>query len=343
MTILQRRVGYLAFLLSIGALTSATADDGPLAAPSGNPNILPADSRLEMLWNAGEFTEGVAVAPDGAIVFSDIPMVNPGQVYRFDPEQGTVDSICSDSGKSNGLMYTRDGRLIAACGANDGLRALCEIKPDGEVVELVSEFEGHRFNAPNDLVIHPEGWVYFSDPFYVGAEERELDHMSVYRVDLESGDVVRATTTVSKPNGLILSPDARTLYVAETNNGVANLADPEAKPEGVVMRLLAFDVADDGSLSGERELVNFGQETGIDGMTMDLEGHIYAAVRSEFLFGIAVFSDAGEELAFIPTRDLPTNCCFGSGDDVTTLYVTAGGGLFRIRMGIPGFHPTGRD
>jgi gluconolactonase len=107
------------------------------------------------------------------------------------------------------------------------------------------------------------------------------------------------------------------------------------------MRLLAFDVSDDGSLSGERELVNFGEETGIDGMTMDVEGHIYAAVRSESRFGIAVFSDEGEELAFIPTRDLPTNCCFGKGDDATTLYVTAGGGLFRIRMGIAGFHPSG--
>ncbi len=341
MSRLQRLfIGVVVAVLLVSGNSTGVADDAP-AEPSGDPSVLPADSRLEMLWNAGEFTEGVAVAPDGSIVFSDIPAVNPGKVYRFDPEQGTVDVLCPDSGKSNGLMYTRDGRLIAACGANDGLRALCEIMPDGEVVELVSEFGGHRFNAPNDLEIHPDGWVYFSDPFYVGDEERELDHMSVFRVDLDTGEVTRATTTVSKPNGLILSPDGRTLYVAETNNGVANLADPNAKPEGVVMRLLAFDVADDGTLSEQRMLVDFGEETGIDGMTMDVEGHIYAAVRSESRFGIAVFSNEGEELAFIPTRDLPTNCCFGIGDEATTLYVTAGGGLYRIRMGIAGFHPSG--
>ncbi len=307
---------------------------------SGDPSILPSDSRLEMLWNAGEFTEGVAVAPDGTIVFSDIPGTTPGKVYRFDPTAGTVDVLSHDSGKSNGLMYTRDGRLIACCGANDGLRALCEIKPDGEVVELVTDFEGHRFNAPNDLVIHPDGAVYFSDPFYVGSEQRELDHMSVYRVDLESGEVTRATTTISKPNGLIFSPDGHTLYVAETNNGVANPNDPNALAEGVVMRLHAFDVAEDGTLSGQRMLVDFGEETGIDGMTMDVEGHIYAAVRSQSRFGIAVFSDAGEELAFIPTPDLPTNCCFGVGDEAKTLFVTAGGGLYRIRMGVEGHHPS---
>lgn len=309
-------------------------------APTGSPAILPGGAALHLLWNGGEFTEGVAAGPDGRIYFSDIPRGDaPGKVYRYDPRTNQTAVYCADSGKSNGLMFDRQGRLIAACGANGGRRALCEITAEGTVRELVSTVEGKRFNSPNDLVIHPDGGIYFSDPRYVGAEPVELDHMSVFRFDPATGSVRRVTGDITKPNGVILSPDGKTLYVAETDNGRLNLAAP-GEPAPVRMTLNAFPVNADGSLGRKQLLVDFGAQTGIDGMTMDRTGHIYGALRREDRFGIAVFNPAGQEMAFIPTPELPTNCCFGIADQSSTLYITAGGGLYRITLNPQGYHPS---
>lgn len=311
----------------------------PLSA--NDTRIVPPGAQLEEVWNEGEFTEGVAVAPDGALFFSDIPHdASPGNVCRFDPKTGRTTVYCADSGKSNGLMFDRDGRLIAVCGANFGRQALCEITSDEKVRDLVREFEGKQFNSPNDLVIHPDGSIYFSDPRYLGPEPVELDHMSVYRFDPATGSLTQVTTDITKPNGVGLSPDAGTLYVAETNNQSLDVNSPA--PEGVPLRMTlnAFPIQEDGSLGERRVLVDFGQQLGVDGMTVDVEGHIYAAVRSAERFGIVVFSPEGTEVAYIPTPDLPTNCCFGRGSEATTLYVTAGTGLYRIGLGIPGYHPA---
>lgn len=297
--------------------------------------IVPRDSQLEQLWNEGEFTEGAARGPDGAIYFSDIPMEVVGKVYKFSPQTGKTTVHCPDSQKSNGLVFDQKGRLLAACGANHGARAICEITAKGEVKPLVQKFEGKLFNAPNDIDVHPRGWVYVTDPFYVGPEPLELDHMSVFLWKPEDGSVTRVTTDVTKPNGVAVSPDGKTLYVAETNNGKPLLGNSEFAAWR--MTLNAFPIKNDGTLGERRIIVDFGQDAGIDGMCLDAAGRIYAAVRNEKRFGVAVFDPAtGKELAFIVTPDLPTNCCFGSGDDRRTLYVTVGKGLYRIRLGVDG-------
>lgn len=311
------------------------------AAPSGDPAILSPEARLETLWEQGAFTEGVAVGPDGTIYFSDITDGSqPGRVLRFDPKSKETTVFAPDSGQSNGLMFDRDGRLIAACGANGGKRALCHITSDGQVHPIIERYKGNRFNAPNDLVIHPDGSIYFSDPRYVGPEPVELDHMSVYRYEPRSRSIRRVTTTITKPNGLVLSPDARTLYVAETNNGTPHIAEDGTPGLMKRMKLWAFEVRSDGTLGPARELADYGEMVGVDGMTVDRQGHVYAAVRSADRFGIRVYTPAGEEKAFIPTAELPTNCCFGIGEEAAMLYVTAGTGLYRIQLKIPGYHPA---
>ena len=318
---------------------AASADD---AKPTGDPAVLPAGGALEELWNEGSFTEGVAPAPDGTIYFSDIPFdeKTSGRVLRFDPKTGKTTVFCADSGKSNGLMFDFNGRLIAACGAMAGHRALVEFTPDGTAKILADRYDGKRLNSPNDLVIHPKGWIYFSDPRYAGDDPLELDHMSVYRYHPADGTLRRVTTDVEKPNGLILSPDARTLYVAETNNGTTEVrtAPPDLKPGR--MTLTTFPVKDDGSLGEKRVLVDFGGQTGIDGMAVDRDGRIYAAVQSKGRLGVRVYSPEGEELAHIPTPDHPTNCAFGTGDESKSLYITAGKGLHRIRLNVEGYEPT---
>ncbi|MFV0445834.1 MAG: SMP-30/gluconolactonase/LRE family protein [Planctomycetaceae bacterium] len=296
--------------------------------------VVPEDAHLEELWNEGEFTEGVAVAPDGMVYFSDIPDVAAGRVLKYNPQTDETSVHCADSGKSNGLAFDPQGRLIAACGANGGRRALCEITPVGNVRPLVERFEGHRFNSPNDLVIHPHGTIFFSDPRYVGAEPVELDHQSVYVFHPRlPSKLSRLDTGITKPNGVMLSPDRKTLYVAETDNGTLDGSQPPANGTPLRMTLNAYELNGDGPLRERRRvLVDFGQQLGIDGMTVDGQGRIYAAVRSNDRFGIRVYSPQGKELAHIATPSLPTNCGFGIGDDATSLYVTAGGGLYRLRL-----------
>lgn len=329
--------GRITWLILSVCLTSAALGE---EAPSGDPSIVPPGARLERLWNEGEFTEGVAVSKEGIVYFSDIAIEarNPGRIMKFDPATGKTAVHVADSGQSNGLFFDSRGRLIAACGANIGLRGLFEATPDGKMKPIVDRFEGKRFNAPNDLVIHPSGWIWFSDPRYVGKESLELDHMSVYRVDPD-GKVHRATTDIRKPNGLILSPDAKTLYVAETDNGSTGVEPAGTPPKSPRMTLNAFSIQADGSLGPKRVLVDFGAGTGTDGMTTDTAGHIYCAVRKEERHGIVVFSPEGKELAYIPTEPLPTNCTFGKGADASTLYVTAGTGLYRIKLKTTGYHP----
>ncbi|MCA9073638.1 MAG: SMP-30/gluconolactonase/LRE family protein [Planctomycetaceae bacterium] len=304
--------------------------------PSSAADIVPEGAEVEELWNEGEFTEGVAVAPDATIYFSDIPEVNKGRILKFDPATGQTTVFCADSGKSNGLMFDREGRLIAACGANVGHQALCEFMPDGSSKAIVGKFVGKVFNSPNDIVILPNGRIYFTDPRYVGDEPIELDHMSVFLYVPSTKELSRASHGITKPNGIVSSPDGRTLYVSENNNG----GDFGGQEQQSRRQLLACTILKDSTLGAPRVLVDFGDKGGIDGMTVDQKGHIYAAVREPSRPGIVVFDPEGKEVAYIKTDVLPSNCCFGRGDEASTLYITAGGGLYRIPLILPGFHPA---
>ena len=148
---------------------------------------------------------------DGAILFSDIG----DRIMKFDPATGKTTVFREPSGRANGLIFDPKGRLIAAEGANaGGNRRISITEPDGTVRTLADRYEGKRFNSPNDVTVDRQGRVYFSDPRYVGSEVRELDFESVFRIDPD-GKVTRLETTARKPNGLAVSPDGKTLYVAD--------------------------------------------------------------------------------------------------------------------------------
>lgn len=317
---------------------------GAFAATSRQ--IVPAEAALEELWNDGEFTEGVAAGPDGMIYFSDISRSadKPGQILRFDPKTKQTTVFSKNSRKSNGLMFDRDGQLIACCGSNGGNMSLCTVSTDGVVKPLVSKYKGKRLLSPNDLVITPAGRIYFTDPRYIGTEPEEQDQMGVYLFNPKSKKLVRILSQdqVEKPNGVHISPDGKTLYVAETNNGSRHGPNPPYEPQPGRMTLNAFPLLKNGrvNVAKKRVLADFGKETGTDGMTLDVRGNIYAAVRANSRFGIVVFSPTGKELAHIPTPALPTNCSFGTGDESARLYITAGGGLYRIQLKIDGYHPA---
>jgi len=341
----------------VAAFTLACGSAGP--APEQQalaPALVPDGAALEKVFTRslpieGGLTEGPAAAPDGSIYFSDIPFgSDKGKIMRFDPKTGETTVFAEDSGKSNGLTFDASGHLIAAEGADQGGRQISRWNIEtGEKTVLADRYDGKRFNAPNDLALDANGRIYFSDPKYLGDEERELERMAVYRVDTD-GTVVEVTHEVEKPNGVALSPDGRTLYLADHNNGSQRITDPNAPTSGPgAMKIYAFPLGDDGLVIGPRKtLVDFGKEAGSDGMTVDERGNIYLASRSLKRPGVLILDPSGEEVGFIPTgpanqadpnsaQGLPSNVEFGIGEEANVLYVTVDLSLFRIPLGARGY------
>ena len=348
-------------LASIALAAAAPAQEWP--APSGEGIVDPA-SRFEHLYTRpekglGGLTEGPAAAPDGSIYFSDILRgENHGRIHRFDPASMQVEIFADNSHKSNGLTFGPDGHLYAAEGADHGGRRISrwDVRKKERTL-VVDRIDGKRFNSPNDIVADRYGNLYFSDPRYTGHEPRELEHRAVYRVT-RTGEVVEITRQVTKPNGLALSPDGRTLYVAETNNGSDGLPGVEPGNRGP-MRIYSFPLSEDGTVSGPRRLFHdFGPKFGCDGMTVDEQGNLYLTVREPSRPGILVLSPDGQERGFLPTGSgvraeetplteaeakgletppavpagLPSNVEFGVGAESNMLYVTIDQGLYRIPL-----------
>ena len=296
----------VASLLAIG-LSSFLFAAGDVPAPTGDA-IVPKGAKLELLFTRtapikGGLTEGPAAAPDGRIYFSDIPLgSDKGMILRFDPKTKKTSIFTDDSHKSNGLKFDLDGNLIACEGSDVGGRAVVkwDVKTKKRTV-LADRFMGKRFNAPNDLVIDRKGRIYFTDPRYLGDEPRELKHRAVYRIDRD-GKVVEVTHDAEKPNGIALSPDGKTLYLIDHNNGTDKIDPEKPAPKFGAMKVYAYPLGADGLIAGKRRtLRNFGTEAGCDGMTVDVKGHIYLAVRSLNRPGVLVIEPNGKEVAFIPT------------------------------------------
>lgn len=341
----MRTLALVAGLLWASALL---AEAPKLPRPSGT-DIVDPSAKLEKLFTRsapikGGLTEGPAVAPDGSIYFSDIPFgPDNGMIMRFDPRTKETKPFERDSGKSNGLKFDAEGRLVACQGSDGGGRAVVRFDVEtGKSVVLANKHKGNRFNAPNDLVIDKKGRIYFTDPRYLGDEPQELPYKAVYRID-KDGTVVEITHDVEKPNGIALSPDGRTLYLADHNNGTDKIDPSKPAPQPGAMKVYAFPLGDDGLVNGPRKtLYDFGDQAGCDGMTVDSKGNIYLTARSLKRPGVLVINPDAEEVAFIPTGQpnqdskkpvgIPSNVTFGIGKESKTLYVTIDLSLYRIQL-----------
>jgi gluconolactonase len=297
--------------------------------------------------------EGPTAAPDGKIYFTDMPFGKEnGMILYFDPTKMKTTVFTDNSGKSNGLAFDGNGNLLSCDGADGGSRSVRRWNlKSGESETVADRYLGKRFNSPNDLCLDAKGRVYFTDPRYGGTEPRELPSEAVYRIERDR-TVVMITSEVEKPNGICLSPEQRTLYVGDHNNGGNRLSPNDPEPVRGAMKIYAFPLDDDGMVNGPRKtLIDFGKENGSDGMRVDSQGNLYIASRSLTRPGILVIDPTGKELAFIATgpthqtglfeewRGIPSNVEFGVGDDSNTLYVTIDKSLYRIRLKAHGFHP----
>jgi gluconolactonase len=326
---------------------------GEVPPPTGGEIVAP-DAKLELLFTRsapikGGLTEGPATAPDGSIYFSDIPEgSDKGMILRFDPKTKKVSVFTDDSRKSNGLEFNKPGELISAEGADIGGRAIAKWDiQTGMRTVIADKYMGKRFNAPNDLTVDSQDRIYFTDPRYLGDEPRELEHRAVYRINPDRS-VIEITHDVEKPNGIALSPDQKTLYVADNNNGTDKIGSGPPPKKGA-MKIYSFALNKDGLVEGQRKtIVDFGDRDGCDGMTVDADGRIYLTVRAKQRPGVMVINPAGKEVAFIPTGEpqpdaqqptgLPSNVTFGRGSEIKTLYITVDKSLYRIPLKVDGFH-----
>jgi gluconolactonase len=346
------RLTGIAFLCLVSVSIPALAE---LPKPTGDAIVSP-NAKLEFLFRRsapikGGLTEGPTPAPDGSIYFSDIPFgLDKGMILRFDPKTKQTTVFTADSHKSNGLKFDGKGHLLACEGSDEGGRAVVrwDVKTKTRTI-VADKYMGKRFNAPNDLVLDAKGRIYFSDPRYLGTETRELEHRAVYRIDSD-GTVVEVTHEVEKPNGIALSPDGKTLYLADHNNGTDRIVSPpEPGTKTGAMRIYAFPLGTDGLVSGARKiLVDFKDQAGCDGMTVDSKGHVYLSVRNLKRPGIMAIDPAGKEVAFIPTGmpnqdpdkpavGIPSNVTFGIGPDKSMLYITIDLELYRIPLKAEGY------
>lgn len=285
------------------------------------------------------FTEGPAATADGIVYFSDI--LN-NRILRFDATTRRQTVWRHPSGRANGLLFDAQGRLLACegneFGDNDGHRRITRTNLEtGDVEVLTDRFEGCRYNAPNDIAACSNGRLFFTDPCYGDRATMELDHDSVYRIDPD-GRVTRAISQpdIQRPNGIALSPDERTLYLVDSCPDV-----------GGNRKIWAFDLSESGDISRQRLVYDFAPGRGGDGMAVDQQGTLYIAAgigrprgpheTTDVAPGIYRITPGGELLGRIPvSEDVLTNVTFG-GDDLKSLYITAGKTLLTARVSVPGF------
>ncbi len=295
--------------------------------------IVPEDAVIEKLAGDFQFIEGPVWIEDAAggphLLFSDI---RANTIYSWSPTAGVSeflnpvtpdDSEAGGNGGSNGLSLDLEGRLILC---EHGNRQVSRIETDNSRSVLADRFEGKRLNSPNDIVFHSSGWAYFTDPPYGLTDgdddsQKELDHNGIYRLGPEGQlELLREQT---RPNGLALSPDEKTLYVANS--------DSEQRV------WFAYDVLEDGRLSEGTIFFDATESDapGVpDGLRVDTSGNVYATGPG----GVWIIAPDGTHLGTIRPPELPANVGWGDADG-KTLYITARTGLYRIRLLIPGKLP----
>ncbi len=275
----------------------------------GQRRVIAPGARVEKLAGGFTFTEGPTCDVEGNLFFTDQPN---DRILKWSVA-GTLSTFLQPAGRANGMYVDSAGNLIACA---DEKNALWSIAPDGRVDVLLGEYDGKALNGPNDVWVRPDGALYFTDPFYKRSwwthDTMPQDGQHVYFLPADRRNLVRVTDDLQKPNGIIGTPDGKTLYVADI--GAA--------------KTYRFDIAADGRLTGKTLVV----AQGSDGLTLDDEGNIYLTGN-----GVSVFDSTGRPVEQIPIPDeeWTANVSFG-GKDRRTLFITASTGLYAVRMRVRG-------
>jgi gluconolactonase len=286
-------------LLTFGGV--AQADDSGLLAPG---------AKVEQLSEGYLFTEGPAVDREGNVFFTDQPN---DRIVKYTAADGSFSDWLKPSGRSNGLYFDKDGNLLACA---DEKNALWSIAPDKKVTVLLSDLDGKLLNGPNDLWLRPDGNLYFTDPLYARPywtrdKASQQPGQYVYYFDMKSKKATPVATDLKQPNGIIGTPDGKTLYVADIG----------------AQKTYRYSVQPDGTLADKTLFC----EMGSDGMTIDAEGNVYLTGK-----GVTVFDKTGKKLMNIPVSEgWVGNVVFG-GKDRDLLFITASKKVYGVKMRVKG-------
>ncbi|MCI3273073.1 SMP-30/gluconolactonase/LRE family protein [Streptomyces cylindrosporus] len=276
------------------------------------------DGRLEVLYDGCRWAEGPVYLPAWRqLVWSDIPN---DRLLRWDEGSGAVSVFRAGAGHVNGNTVDRQGRLVSC---EQGNRRVTRTEPDGSLTVLADRYAGKRLNSPNDSVVRSDGTVWFSDPDfgilsdYEGHRaESEIGACNVYRIDPVSGRVHLAADGFDGPNGVILSPDERRLYVSDSR----------------AARIRVFDVAEDGTLSGDRVFAEAAKGVHYDNIRLDDQGRLWAAALED---GVHCYDPDGTLLGRILVPETASNITFG-GPKNNRLFITATTSLYSLVMSVTG-------
>ena len=304
----------LFILLTVPALL---AEDSPGRLTAHVPefnSLFDPGARVERVAEGFEFTEGPVWSPQHFLLFSDI---YGDRIYKWTQDGGK--SVFRESaGNPNGLTFDQHGCLLIC---EQKKRRLIRLGSDNQITVLADKWDGKALNCPNDVVVRRDGTIYFTDPYwkFPPGSVQELAFQGVYRIS-PKGKLSVEAKDFGLPNGIGLSPDEKTLYIGDTRR----------------RKIYAFDVARNGSLTGQRLLADLQstEKGAVDGMKIDELGNIYSTGPG----GVWVISKTGQHLGTIQAPEIPANCAWG-GVDGRTLYMTARTGLYRIRVNVTGVRP----
>lgn len=299
-----------------GALTGPAHAGVDLVAPA-IPGVVAANTRIEVIKEDLNGTEGPIAAPDGGLLFTEN---RAGRILKVSPE-GSVSVFAERTNSSNALAFNASGDLISVQTEKPRVGI---IQPATRERTLADSYKGLSFGRPNDLVVSRSGGIYFTDSgANVSANQpqpvldKPVAKPAVYHIATD-GSLKRVADDIQRPNGIQLSPDEKVLYVANTPGG----------------HVLAFDVKQDGSVSNRRNFVplagwsvgdNGIWSSGADGLAVDADGRLYAATNA----GVEVFSARGEALGVIRLPKKPQNLAF-AGADKKSLYIVGRGSVYRV-------------
>ena len=299
---------YYAGLLGL-LLTFTTAAFGSGTDHEKHVVVFAPGAKVVKLAGGFAFTEGPVTDAEGNVFFTDI---RNNRIHKWSLD-GKLTTFRENSGGANGLAFDRDGNLVVCEGMN---RRMVSISSTGEVIVLADEYDDKKLNSPNDLWVDSKNGIYFSDPRYGNRDNVEQDGEHIYYITPDRKELIRVVDDFIRPNGVLGSPDGKTLF----------LADRAANKNYI------YDVNDDGTLSNKR----FFSVDGSDGMTMDSEGNIYVtSPRKEPTVVVVVYDSSGNRLEELEIPEKPSNVCFG-GSDGKTLFITARTSIYSIRMRVHG-------